>query len=101
MDAPILKPVAWADDAATEGRVGNVASTSARNHWARGNWVERNSAKDLAHPLFSQSQIELVAREIIRDYSASYDPDLDELVKQSIRAFAYRFGVRINVTDPE
>lgn len=46
-------PVAWADDAAMQGRVGNCASAAAKEYWERSNWADRASAERLKHPLYA------------------------------------------------
>ncbi len=48
-----VRPVAWADDEAFAGGIGNVASTAAKEYWERGHWVDRKSAERLKHPLYS------------------------------------------------
>jgi len=46
-------PVAWADDAAISGRVGNVCSTAAKRYWEKSDWVDRKNAELHKHPLFT------------------------------------------------
>lgn len=48
-----VRPLAWADDKAMAGQVGNVASEAAKAYWERSDWVDRESAKRLRHPLFA------------------------------------------------
>lgn len=46
-------PIAWADDKAFSGGVGNVASAAAKAYWEKSNWADRESAKRLRHPLYA------------------------------------------------
>lgn len=46
-------PVAWADDAVLQGRIGNCASTAAKKYWERGDWVDKTRAERLKHPLYA------------------------------------------------
>ena len=48
-----VRPLAWADDKAMAGQVGNVASAAAKAYWERRDWVDREKAKRLRHPLFA------------------------------------------------
>ena len=48
-----VRPVAWADDAAVQGCVGNCASAAAKEYWERGHWVDKASAEKLRHPLYA------------------------------------------------
>ena len=47
-DAPV---VAWADDKAANGQIGNCASDSAKRYWEKSNWSDRASAEKLKHAL--------------------------------------------------
>lgn len=50
-------PVAWADDKAFSGGVGNVASAAAKAYWEKSNWADRESAKRLRHPLYALAPV--------------------------------------------
>lgn len=54
-----VRPIAWADDAAAQGRVGNCASAAAKEYWERGNWVDKASAAKLKHPLYALTDDEV------------------------------------------
>jgi hypothetical protein len=45
--------IAWADDAAFEGRIGNVCSTAAKRYWEKSDWVDRKKAELHVHPLYA------------------------------------------------
>lgn len=47
------RPIAWADDRAMDGQVGNVVSSAEKDYLERGDWVARESAKQLRHPLWA------------------------------------------------
>lgn len=69
-------PVAWADEAAAQGRVGNCASAAAKAHWMSSHAVDRSSAERLKHPLFSQAQLDAElqeARELIEQLVACHE----------------------------
>ena len=48
-----VRPVAWADDAAAQGCVGNCASAAAKEYWERGHWTDKANAAKLRHPLYA------------------------------------------------
>lgn len=50
---PVQEPVAWADDAAIQGRIGDVCSTSAKRYWENSDWVDRKKAERHKHPLYA------------------------------------------------
>jgi hypothetical protein len=52
-----MEPVAWCDDRALAGSIGNTASAAAKRYWEEGHPVDRNSAKKLCHPLYSAQQL--------------------------------------------
>ena len=47
------EPVAWADDKAIQGRVGNVCSTAARRYWEKSDWVDQKKAELHKYPLYA------------------------------------------------
>lgn len=51
------EPIAWADDKAFSGDVGNVASAAAKAYWEKSNWADRESAKRLRHPLYALAPV--------------------------------------------
>ncbi len=50
MSQPI---VAWADDKAIGGNIGNVCSTAAKQYWEKSNWVDSSIAAKHTHPLIA------------------------------------------------
>ena len=51
--APQAEPVAWADDNAMQGKVGNVCSTAAKRYWEKSDWVDKKNAELHKHPLYA------------------------------------------------
>lgn len=58
------EPVAWCDDRVLAGGIGNAASAAAKRYWENSDWVDRNSAKKLCHPLYSEGQLTSLERQI-------------------------------------
>lgn len=50
------KIVAWADDNAMRGAIGNVATNAAKAYWMCSGWQDKAMADKLTHPLFAASQ---------------------------------------------
>jgi hypothetical protein len=71
------EPVAWMDDAASEGKIGNVAMTPNKRYWEKLSGVDRRNAERLKHPLYDKQALidllEALADEIKveSDYSGS------------------------------
>lgn len=55
-------PIAWADDKALSGGVGNVASAAAKAYWEKSNWADRECAKRLRHPLYALAPVQQAPR---------------------------------------
>lgn len=53
-----FRPVAWADDMAALGHVGNCASDAAKRYWERSHWVDKANAARLKHPLYTQAAMD-------------------------------------------
>ena len=47
------EPVAWADDKAIQGRVGNVCSTAAKRYWEKSDFVDKKNAELHKYPLYA------------------------------------------------
>ena len=47
------EPVAWADDNAMQGKVGNVCSTAAKRYWEKSDLVDKKNAELHKHPLYA------------------------------------------------
>lgn len=62
---PEAQAVAWADDRAIQGLVGNCASAAAKAHWERSHWRDRLIAEKLKHPLFTQTQLDAAIAEAV------------------------------------
>ena len=50
---PQAVPVAWADDNAMQGKVGNVCSTAAKRYWEKSDLVDKKNAELHKHPLYA------------------------------------------------
>jgi hypothetical protein len=50
---PAQEPVAWADDNAIQGKIGNVCSAEARRYWEKSNWADKKNAELHKHPLYT------------------------------------------------
>jgi hypothetical protein len=80
---PSETPIAWADDAAMSGGVGNTGSNAAKEYWLRpeGNWFEKGMAEKLKHPLFAAAQpvgVPAWMRAQLREIAKILDADGDE-----------------------
>lgn len=51
------EPVAWADNSAIHGRVGNCASAAAKEYWERSGWADRAMAERLKNPLYAAPKL--------------------------------------------
>lgn len=51
------EPTAWMDDAASQGKVGNVSTTAAKRYWEKSDWVDRKNAERLKHPLYDKQAL--------------------------------------------
>lgn len=47
------EPVAWADNSAMQGMVGNVCSASAKRYWEKSDWADQKNAELHRHPLYA------------------------------------------------
>jgi hypothetical protein len=72
------KVIAWADDAAFNGSIGNVSSDAAKRYWEKSDWVDRKRAELLIHPLYAQQPAQPDCRTCQRQ---SYCYNLPNLVK--------------------
>lgn len=75
VDRP-ARPVAWADDDAVQGCVGNCASAAAKEYWERGHWVDKASAAKLRHPLYSQAALDDARTNALRDAARWVDEEV-------------------------
>jgi len=50
---PAQEPVAWADDSAIQGKIGNVCSAEAKRYWEKSNWADKKNAELHKHPLYT------------------------------------------------